>query len=385
MLLALIGCERPSLDTTYGRRRGELGAASVNGTAVLAKMFERAGFRVRSATQLSSLMDSTDVIVWFPDDHAVPSSATVEFLEGWLAAESGRTLVYVGRDYDASITYWTSMLESAEPGARLEIRRRLARAKSAHYQARNQGSANGATSRCPWFSLGGSEVARTPNELRGAWSAGVDVAQLQIELSRPLTFPVSSESLTNEVVHLAEITTSSLLSTEDHPVLVQLQRPGWRSSRLLVAQNGSWLLNLPLVQPEHRKLAGRIISECEPGGKAIFLESGPGGPPVARETIAMHPAWNAFTVSPLNVILLHVTVLGILFCFAVFPIFGHRKRLPEPSRTDFGTHIDALGELYAQSHDAAYARDRLVDYRDKVRDKVRGEMPRPSNAAREPG
>ncbi|MGZ8467055.1 MAG: glutamate ligase domain-containing protein, partial [Candidatus Binatia bacterium] len=35
-----------------------------------------------------------------------PTVEQRRFLERWLASGSGRTLVYVGRDYDASIDYW---------------------------------------------------------------------------------------------------------------------------------------------------------------------------------------------------------------------------------------------------------------------------------------
>ena len=46
-------------------------------------------------------------------------------------------------------------------------------------------------------------------------------------------------------------------------------------SQLLVASNGSFLLNATLVNHEHRKLAGKLIDTIGPGGRdVVFLESG---------------------------------------------------------------------------------------------------------------
>ena len=51
------GCSE-NVDTTYGRRAGILGGESVNGTAVLAEMFEDAGHRVRTKRYLTDALIS---------------------------------------------------------------------------------------------------------------------------------------------------------------------------------------------------------------------------------------------------------------------------------------------------------------------------------------
>ena len=83
-ILLMVGCAPESIDATYGRRRGEKGTASVNGTAVFAEMFERRGYRVRSINRLSPAIESAKVLVWFPDDFDVPAVKVVQFLENWL-------------------------------------------------------------------------------------------------------------------------------------------------------------------------------------------------------------------------------------------------------------------------------------------------------------
>ena len=43
-------------------------------------------------------------------------------------------------------------------------------------------------------------------------------------------------------------------------------------------------------------------------------------------------------VWPINVVLLHLAVLGIIFCFARFPIFGTPRQAAAVSTSDFGLH-----------------------------------------------
>ena len=106
VLFFCAGCGE-QIETSYGHRSGMDGALSVNGTAVLAEMFERAGHSVYSRYWLSpGLWNRADCIVWFPDDFRPPNDKVRLWLEAWLADRSGRTLVYVGRDFDAAPCYW---------------------------------------------------------------------------------------------------------------------------------------------------------------------------------------------------------------------------------------------------------------------------------------
>src|SRR5688500_2241973 len=68
--IAVSGCKSTELDSTYGRRRGAPGAESVNGTAVLAGMFELAGHRVVTWRRLSPKLEQFQTIVWVPDNFA---------------------------------------------------------------------------------------------------------------------------------------------------------------------------------------------------------------------------------------------------------------------------------------------------------------------------
>ena len=50
------------------------------------------------------------MIVWAPDRFGVPTDSEIEYFESWLDRGAGRTLVFIGRDYDASIEYWQQVL-----------------------------------------------------------------------------------------------------------------------------------------------------------------------------------------------------------------------------------------------------------------------------------
>ena len=117
---ACSGCSR-GVDTIYGQREGLGAKHSVNGTAVLGEMFEHAGHRVFSWSVLSPrLQAKADCIVWFPDDFKPPSKEVRRWLNGWMTAKPGRTLIYVGRDFDATPWYWKHVLP-APPAEQREL------------------------------------------------------------------------------------------------------------------------------------------------------------------------------------------------------------------------------------------------------------------------
>ena len=102
LLLLLAGCSR-DIETVYGQREGTEASTSVNGTAVFADMFTLAGHRVSSWHMLSPrLQQKADCIVWFPNDFQPPSDDVRHWFEDWLSDKPDRTLIYVGRDFDAA-------------------------------------------------------------------------------------------------------------------------------------------------------------------------------------------------------------------------------------------------------------------------------------------
>ena len=348
--LATGGCV-DEIDTVYGQRAGSAWT-SVNGTSVLGKMFERAGHAVFSWRMLSPrLRRRADCIVWFPDDFHPPKQQACQWLEGWLRDEPGRTLIYVGRDFDAAAWYWETIQPNAPAEQKQEMLRRKLEAKSLF---RRNLLPRGTTEECNWFSAKGGRKHRKVRTLQGKpeWLQGIDPAKLRIELNQRIV-PSSD----------AEV----LLESEGDP-LVTSERFG--GSRVIVVANGSFLLNLPLVHHEHRKLVGQLIDEVGPPGQTVvFLESGLGGPFVFETDPSDGPpsALAIFRVWPANWILLHLAVVGIILCFSRFPIFGRPRDLEPEGTSDFGRHIQALGELLQRSGDTAHAVGRLSHYQQITR------------------
>ena len=239
----------------------------------------------------------------------------------------------MGRDFDAAGWYW----EKIEPGAPQEqlseVRRRKADANST-FQVRRQ--AIPTLEDCQWFTVDGSSRPRKVRSLQGRpeWCKDIDPSKLEIELNgRIKPGPTADVLLESE---------GDMLISSDL----------YDGSELIVVVNGSFLLNLPLVNHEHRKLAGKLIAQVgSPGGAVAMLEST--DRPEGDEDAGDRPE---------NWIFVHLAIVGVLFCFSRWPIFGRPRELPPGGRSDFGKHIQAVGELLQHSGDRAYATTRVLHY-----------------------
>jgi hypothetical protein len=339
VLLAISGCAS-DLDTYYGSSTRRYLSTSVNGVDVLAGMFADAGHDVSTRRILiTSSMDKVQTIVWFPDDTYAPREEVCQWFDRWLASGNDRTLVYVSRNFDAASVYWRKMAPRAPKDQQRAYRERLAQEHTIR-----PGYVPQEKMQCEWFTLYWPTPQRAET-LGGPWSAGIDAEQAEVYVS---------DQFESDLV-------SRRLLTAGSDTLVREFRPAqWGGGRLIAISNGSFLLNLPLVNHEHRKLAGRLIAAVGPPGRVVFLESGAGGPPIdppaGESALArLFGAW------PLNVILLHLAVLGIIFCFARWPIFGRPKTPPGEPTSDFAYHVEAVGELLARTHDRAFAASKLPE------------------------
>jgi hypothetical protein len=368
----LAGCSPPEIDRTYGKRRGAEGEASVNGTAVLGRMFELAGAKIQTRSYLSPSVHDFDVIVWFPDDFQPPGEEPQKFLEEWLYRGQGKTLIYVGRDYDATIDYWEKVLPTAPLEQSVEVLRRLARARAEHARVRSA-TPEGKDSR--WFRVRGGEPRRyvgrrqeKPAPLQGPWAAdgGIRLAELDLVVAaqlEPLKDPPHDD-------YGGRLSSEIWLAAGNVPLVWRITNPYWNdganNGQIVVVNNGSFLLNLPLVEHGHRKLAAKLIAACgPPPKKVLFLESGTEGVTVYDEEpgTSYPTGFEAFTVWPLNAILLHFVILGLTVLACRWTVFGRPRQLPRPPVSDFGQHVEALGELLARTRDHAYAQNRLAEYR----------------------
>ena len=367
-LLSLSGCNLSSPyvhEWNYGQQSGN-GAKSVNGVSVLAEMFREAGHKVRSWRVLSPSLEEADVIVWFADDFSTPSVDAQYWLDDWMRYNSSaKTLIYVSRDYESGPLYWKQTKPLAPKAQQPEFAKR-ARESESTFRARRGGSATtmgGGIVTTPtgveaedWFTLDRRNTKKRVTQLRGPWAAGVDASKTTIEHRRYLTPDESADTL--------------LSDGDGHPlvseIIVSADEYAWHEedSRLIVIENGSFLLNASLVNKEHRKLAGKLIDHVgQPKLDVVFLESG-ASPPIQEKDPAIGPptGFELFTIWPIGAVLAQIAALALVFAVARFPIFGVPRQAEKPALTDFGRHVAALGRLLAATRDRAYAKAQLDAY-----------------------
>ena len=69
---------------------------------------------------------------------------------------------------------------------------------------------------------------------------------------------------------------------------------------------------------------------------------------------------------PLSTIIDHATILGIVVCFVVLPIFGRPKKNEDEPISDFGKHIHAIAELQSRGANKDYAKEQIALYHQVV-------------------
>lgn len=365
----VVGCGDQVL-SDYGIAGGPAGT-SLNGTRVLSDMFAAAGHRVKSRSYLSPSLDRVDVVVWFPDDFDAPTWEVEQWLSSWLVEGDPdlppRVLIYVGRDYDAAPDYWQRMQGQAPAGLKQEYARRLAEAKAD--EAANKPGTLSRSEAEGWFTLDDKPPQKKVKQLRGDWATGIDASKTDIRRSTHLV-PDDDE---RQVL---------LADGQREPLVTEFDFSGYYDSetagRLIMIENGSWLLSARLVNKEHRKLAGKLVSSIGPPRRqVVFLESGTGGPPIHDTDPSLTPPTGLalFRVWPIGVALSQLAALGIVFAMMRWPIFGLPKRLMRHSPTDFASHIAALGSLLQKGRNRAQAIGLLLLYRKTVHAVSRGQEP----------
>jgi len=344
-----------ALESGYGSSMG----SSVNGTGALAGLLRTQGHNVRTAWRLTAeLAGWADVIVRFAFAPGPPDREEARWYDDWLKSRPERALVYVVRDYDAQEEYWKLVLDQLS-GSPDEERRKQAES--------NRDRAHNWVSRLPdkekkpagpesWFAVGrAADPPRRCKRLGGPWAEDVDAASAALTVHEPL-----------------KAGQDEVLLTGDGEVLA-LEWEVDRGSRVLAIANGSFLLNLPLVNPARRPLAQRVVEWIgkEPR-RVAFVE----GPLLLGESEVPPTLIDLVTrIKTFRWVALHLGLFGLLACLARAPRLG-RPSPDAPSDADRpAAHAEAVGALLERSRGAATARDLLETYR-------RWRFPR---ASQEPG
>jgi len=347
LLLLAAGCAS-ELPADYGHRRG---TRSVNGTAVLGGMLTQSGHKVRSWRWLSPrVKDTADVLVWAPDNFGPPEEKVRRWIEDWLLAKPGRTMIYIGRDFDGASSYWSQVRQGTQGAQYKELSLRLAESQAAFASERSAAKDDDGE----WFEIETKPPHRQVTTLQGApaWTAGVDPKKARIEIGHRLKPPEFAE----------------VLLSSDGDALVA--RHEWGDSQLLVVTNGSFLLNVAIVNHENRKLTQALVDQVAAGSQpgtakqVFFMDS------LRRDQLAIkdeEPTDKRRDPSnPLNMIILQLALLGALYTAACWPIFGRPRGAESQHLSDFGKHVEALGDLLERNANAERARERLAHYRQMV-------------------
>jgi hypothetical protein len=335
------GCARGP-ETSYGSSRGD----SINGTGVFVDLLRRRGHEVRTAWRLNDqLAGWADAIVRFAPTPGPPGRDEADWYLQWLESGTDRCLVYVVRDYDAEAEYWRLVAErlgdpaDAERRAEAEARRERAASWVVRLPSRAEHPADPVT----WFSTAAAvEPPAVCKTLRGPFAAGVDAGRAGLTVHAPLR--QGAEEI--------------LLMGDDRPLAL-----AWaldEGGRVLAVANGAFLLNLPLVNPERRLLAGRV-ADWIAGPRRVAVVEGvaplgePEAPPTLLDLVGRIDGfrWAAIQLG----------VLGLLACLARAPRLGRPRPEPPGDADRPAAHAEALGALLERSRSPATAREILDRYR----------------------
>ena len=281
----------------------------------------------------------------------------------------------MGRHYDATIDYLTQIGQSEDSEQGLDYRRWLAEAVSvSHLESLEQQE----TYFDGWVEWTPGSRRRS-SQLGGPWAAGLENANLTT--SRYPNIP-SSEDQKSHPTRSYEVK----LEADGKPFAVAIQDSLWNGGEVIVISNGSFLLNYGLTDERNRQVVANMLDDLGVEDDAdllldsnhglrdvLFLESDEAGLRVMqREESGQKTMWDWMTEWPFSFFIPHFLVLGILIYFVFYPIFGRPKNLALPSSTDFGQHVEALGELMEKTRDRAYAIQHINHYHEQTKSDSRG-------------
>jgi hypothetical protein len=322
-------------------------------------MFRAADYRVVSWGRMSPRLEDYDVVVWAPESFELPNQEQCEWVLQWLDDSPGRTLIYIGRDFDAEPLYWRKARSQAARDQAPEMIRREAQAQARCDRVRMIAPDNDS---CELFDYERDVAPRDVTQLDqvSRWRTGIDAAKLGIRLESRIKPPkISTYGLPNRDYEL-----DPLLRSNGEYIAYRIRAA---SSQLIVVANGSFLLNLPLVNHEHRKLAAKLVNSCGQPGRVAFLEGSTIRVFDEEPTMRIPTGLEYFTIWPMGTILMHFAIVGIIGCFVMFPIFGRAKEQEPPVVDDFGHHVAAMGESLRKTADRDYAVQRVRFYHEHVR------------------
>ena len=416
MLPMLSGCSYIPWPESFGEVSGTNATRSLNGIGVHRRMWESTGARVLTPQKLSPRLDSIDTIVLIGSSYKPPGSLARDWLENWLGKKSGRTVVYFGRDFDASQMYREDTLDQVAKSQLERAQTQLASRRAEKYVDRN--SQIPEDTFCRWFYLRTSARPTVHDKFSGPWSS--ELAGLNgkwptgvlleppdetlknkkpswITGAKPALAPARSfvagadgdESLGDKEVQrsiwkadeledtkawdaeweLAGDVKVLLSGANGTPIVHRIEHSKFRGSKILIVANGAPFLNGSLVKPLQRKVSELVIQECLPAKRVAMIGYDESGLLLSNVESGSDTNFGVqlLTVWPLSAITMHAAFFGIIAFVVLLPILGRPQSLARRTVTDFGLHVEAMGRMMFESRDLMYGLKSIQDYFTKVR------------------
>lgn len=384
---------------------------SLSGLGLHREIWETAGAKSIIAKKLSPRLDSVEVIVLVGQTFAPPGEQARAWLEDWLAAETGRSVIYFGRDLNGEVYYRQRTLSQLDSSRSKIAEQDLARAQVRELRDRVREVPE--STFCRWFYLDVQHGRTTYTQfdgpwagdlqgLAGQWPVGIALQTPQAQdwqnlkpswlttpkaaTSTPVFDPFASEDGTvrRSRWQLDELETDTLWDAEFQdvpvaqtlltaadgvPLVTRLTSDKFSGSQIIVVANAAPFLNATLIEPLHRGVAEKLVDMCLPAEKVALLAYDSNGILISSipESDARGAGLEMFLVWPLYALTIPLALIGIVLCMAVAPILGRPKSLPKRSVSDFGLHVDAVGKLLRETQDLAYATSIIEVYFRRVR------------------
>lgn len=132
--------------------------------------------------------------------------------------------------------------------------------------------------------------------------------------------------------------------------------------RVILVANGSLVSNVGMLRRSHREIASRILGRCSPGVVGFL---GGENDPLVRESGEMGGGSKGFevlTLWPMNIFTIHLAIAAMVAMLALYPVFGRPRGGKSGENSDFGEHVQAVGELLRGTRDAGYAKRTIAKY-----------------------
>ena len=418
------GCGFAEPSRQYGDVRYPGKSSSINGLGIFEELCNQAGSRCFVTNRLSPRLDKADAIVLVGNTFEPPAKEARDWLEEWLAAKAGRSVIYFGRDFDAEIYYRQQTLARVPAAERYRAALKLAGAQMKLNTLLMSEISSDVF--CRWFQLKIHKPQVETRNFTGPWADDLEPSQLN---SRDATWPVrvvldpvrrsqrrdkpkwlapatgstirvptfdvdstdaedapvfrsiwseydinDDQTWKEEWSKVPENVSVLLAGGDGTPLVMKLTSSRYADSQILTLVNAAPLLNGSLVRPHFREVARRLIDSIQPAKRIALLPFNQQGILVSdledEDEIA---GLSVLTVWPMNIVVAHLAFLGILICLALFPILGRPQGLRRLSLSDFGQHAEAVGRMLQRTGDSSYATRIIAEYFRTVR----GEAPPP--------